>query len=142
MDPRLKSDNGPDLVLWFDETHFNDMESEIDDLKRGDIVEFVGVLYKLKVQAGVDLEHLPLVSRNQIHFEDNYPHFLARSIEMIGHETAPSEIKHKYGRYNFWTINSQTVIAVLFPTFSFTSKSPVYPRPIYFTHSSFVFFIS
>ena len=101
MDPRLKSDNGPDLVLWFDQTHFKDMESEIDDLKRGDIVEFVGVLYKLKVQAGVDLEHLPLVSRNQIHFEDNYPHFLARSIEMIGHETAPSEIKHKYGRYNF-----------------------------------------
>ena len=76
------------------------MEKEIDELRRGDIVEFVGSLFKLKVVASYDPETAnPSIDRNKIHQEDNVPHFLARSVEMIGHESAP-EFKHKLGRYS------------------------------------------
>ena len=56
MTPRFKADEKaepshrePDLVLWFDHTHFNKNQFTIDELHRGDKIQFRGSIERLRI---------------------------------------------------------------------------------------------
>lgn len=98
------SNADPDLVLWLDHEFFKFNEETIDLLKRGDVVEFKGYLNKLKVSShSISMGNLGLsLSSEEIHFEDQYPHFQAYSISNLNKKSPDpvGVLEHERGRYH------------------------------------------